>query len=199
MQELRVNSVYIYGKCYIPSVKRFANAAFESVPMFDWLPMAFSRPTKEDCRAFPLSTPPSARQSMVWCPFALCPQVVTRTPQHCRSSVMQAIYDSWFTCQSICSGISLNCLRARGWRCVHIINTVSTRKGVQWRQKWAFCRYLKSRFSSLFSLGTIGWNIALHTWPTARNYSPCSVNYFQKWLFAPYGFCTVTFNWISFL
>ena len=43
---------------------------------WSWLAMALSRPLKEDRWALPLSTPLSPRQSMVWCPWLCCPQVV---------------------------------------------------------------------------------------------------------------------------
>ena len=55
----------------IHPVYRFPNVAFETVPMFVWLTMAFPRPFKEDRLALPLSTPLSSRRSMVWCPW-LC-------------------------------------------------------------------------------------------------------------------------------
>ena len=51
------------------SLRSFLNDAFETVPMFVWLMLALSRPFKEDCLVLPLSTPPSSRRSMMWCPW----------------------------------------------------------------------------------------------------------------------------------
>ena len=41
-------------------------------------------------------------------PLALCPQVVSQSPQHFRSSEKQATCEGCFACQSICSVVSLH-------------------------------------------------------------------------------------------
>ena len=56
--------------CSRLSFGSFLGVAFE-VPVFVWLIVTFSRPFKENCRALRLSTPPSSRRSMAWCPW-LC-------------------------------------------------------------------------------------------------------------------------------
>ena len=77
--------------------------AAETVPMFVSLTMILSRPFKEDRLALPLSTPLSSGLSMVWCPLALCRQVVSQASQHLRSSEKQAACEGCFVCQSLCS------------------------------------------------------------------------------------------------
>ena len=46
----------------IPSLRRFPNVAFETVPMFVWLAVALCRPFKEDRPAPSLPTPPGDRK-----------------------------------------------------------------------------------------------------------------------------------------
>ena len=78
-----------------PSLKSFPKVASETVPMFIWLTMTFSRPFKKDRLALPLSAPLSTRWSMVWLmSLALCPQVVSQASQHFRSSEKQATSES---------------------------------------------------------------------------------------------------------
>ena len=56
---------------FTPSLRSFPNIAFQTVPMFVWLTMAFSHPFKKDRLALPLSTPLSSRRSVVRRPW-LC-------------------------------------------------------------------------------------------------------------------------------
>ena len=42
---------------FTPSLRRFPNIAFKTVPVFVWLMIALSRPFKEDRQVLPLSTP----------------------------------------------------------------------------------------------------------------------------------------------
>ena len=86
-----------------PPLRIFPNIAFQTVPMFVWLTMALSRPFKEDRLALPLSAPLSSRLSMVWCPLALCPHVVSQASQHLRFSEKQAACEGCFARQSLCS------------------------------------------------------------------------------------------------
>ena len=58
--------------------------------------------SKQHRRALPLSTHPSSRQSMVRCPCPLCPQLVSQTPQHFRSSETQATCGGRFARHFIC-------------------------------------------------------------------------------------------------
>ena len=56
--------IYALGKAHVrstPSLRSSPNIAFETIPMFVSLTMAFSRPFKEDRLALPLSTPLSSR------------------------------------------------------------------------------------------------------------------------------------------
>ena len=63
--------------------------------------------SKQHRRALPLSTHPSSRQSMACCPCPLCPQLVSQTPQHLRSSETQAICGGRFARHFICWAIYL--------------------------------------------------------------------------------------------
>ena len=79
------DSIFVFRKAHLRttmSLRMFPNVAFETVPIFIRLTMAFSRPFvrltmalsrpfKEDCLVLPLSMPLSSRRSMVWCPW-LC-------------------------------------------------------------------------------------------------------------------------------
>ena len=68
------DGIYVLRKDHTrstPSLRSFPNIAFETVPMFIWLKMAFSRHLKDHHPALPLSMPLSSRWSMVWCPW-LC-------------------------------------------------------------------------------------------------------------------------------
>ena len=64
-----------------PSLGSFPSVAFETVPMFVRLTMALSRPFKEDRLALPLSTPLLRAIDGVMS-LALCPLVVSQSPQH---------------------------------------------------------------------------------------------------------------------
>ena len=90
----------------ISSLGRFPNVAFETVLMFVRLTMALSRPFKEDCLSLLLFTPLASRRLMM--SLALCPQVLSQAPQHFRSSKKQAICESFFARQCICSVLSLH-------------------------------------------------------------------------------------------
>ena len=66
---------FLFGRCIASRLKKFqficasprlSEVAFETVPMFVWFT---SRPFKDDRPMLPLSTPPSSRLSMVWCPW----------------------------------------------------------------------------------------------------------------------------------
>ena len=65
-------------------------------------------PFKEDRRALSLPAPNSSRRSTVWCPWLLCPQVVSQAPQHFRSSETQVTCAGCFVPQSVCLVISLH-------------------------------------------------------------------------------------------
>ena len=84
-----------------PSLRSFPNIAFETVLMFVWLTMAFSRRFK---LALPLSTSLSLSLPLfqaidgVVC-LALCPQVASRASQHFRSFKKQATCESCFARQ----------------------------------------------------------------------------------------------------
>ena len=74
--------------------------------------MVLSPPLKEDSRALPLLTPGVIS-------LALCPQVVSQTPQNFRSSETQASCDGCFDRQSICSVISFHSGLSRAVQYIH--------------------------------------------------------------------------------
>ena len=106
------------SRCYLCARKRpyalhpVSQKFHPTFPIFVWLTMALSRPSKEDRLAFPLSTA-SLLQAIVGVMFlALCPQAVSRVPQHFRPSEKQdaceGCFPSRFPRQCICSVISLH-------------------------------------------------------------------------------------------
>ena len=96
--------IYAPGKAHLlstMSLRRFPSIAFETVPVFVWLTVAFSSfqgrlSSASSFHAFLLQ----AINSVVY--LALCLQVLYQPPQHFRSSETQATCDGYFACQSIC-------------------------------------------------------------------------------------------------
>ena len=72
------------------------------------LTMAHTRTFKGEHQALSLSMLPSSRRSTGVVFMALCPQVVSQSPQHFRASEIQATFDGFFARQSVCSVISLH-------------------------------------------------------------------------------------------
>ena len=89
------DGIYKLGKahmCSTLSLRSFPSVAFEMVPVFVWLTVAFSHPFKEDRP----SHASSFQASYMICgvmSLALCPQA----PQHFRSSEKQAICEGSIT------------------------------------------------------------------------------------------------------
>ena len=105
------DGIYALGKAHMhstPSLRRFPNVAFETVPVYICLTMALSRPFKgrsSSASSFHASLLQAIDGVMS---LALYPQVVPQASQHFRSSEKQAICEGFFARQSVCSAISLH-------------------------------------------------------------------------------------------
>ena len=91
-----------------PSLRRFSNVAFETVPVFclsDDGPLSSSQGRSSSAFSFHASLS-QAIDGVI--SLALFPQVVSQAPQHFKSSEKQATGEGCFARQSICSIISLH-------------------------------------------------------------------------------------------